>query len=258
MGRRDPSSVGFAATFSRKGRRPACGGLCLLDRRGDAVAALRRRIGHDFADPELLERALTHPSVHGAKARNNQVLEFLGDRVLSLLVAEALVEHGPHWREGDLSRRQVALVSGPSCARVARDLDVGPALRLEGSHAKQGGRTNDRILGDAMEAIVAAVYLDGGLEAARGLFKSAWTELLEEAVGELRIDAKSRLNEWAMARGYKPPTYATVGRVGSEHAPTFTVEVIAGDLPPASAIGASVRLAEQAAAEALLLRESAK
>jgi ribonuclease-3 len=226
-----------------------------MDKRAEAVAALRRRIGHDFADPELLERALTHPSVSGAKARNNQVLEFLGDRVLSLLVAEALVALGPQWREGDLSRRQVALVSGASCAKVARDLDVGPALRMEGSHSKQGGRTNDRILGDAMEAIVAAVYLDGGLEAARGLFNSAWKGLLDLAGGELRIDAKSRLNEWAMARGYGPPTYITVGRVGSQHAPTFTVEVVAGDLPPASAIGASVRAAEQAAAEALLQRE---
>ena len=231
----------------------------ILDRRAEAVAGLRRRIGHDFADPELLERALTHSSVgHGAKVANNQVMEFLGDRVLSLLVAEALVELGPQWREGDLSRRQVALVSGPSCARVARDLEVGPALRLEGSHSKQGGRTNDRLLGDAMEAIVAAVYLDGGLDAARGLFKSAWKDLLDEAVGELRIDAKSRLNEWAMARGYKPPTYSTVGRMGSEHAPTFTIEVTAGDLPPASAIGASVRAAEQSAAEALLAREDTK
>ena len=220
------------------------------------MAALRRRIGHDFADPELLERALTHPSVQGAKMGNNQVLEFLGDRVLSLLVAEALVALGPQWREGDLSRRQVALVSGPSCAIVARDLDVGPALRLEGSHSKQGGRTNDRILGDAMEAIVAAVYLDGGLEAARGLFDRAWKDLLAGAIGELKMDAKTRLNEWSMARGYKPPTYATVGRMGSEHAPTFTVEVVAGDLAPASAIGPTVRAAEQAAAETLLVRET--
>ena len=228
-----------------------------MNKRAGAVAGLRERIGHDFADPELLERALTHPSVHGAKAQNNQVLEFLGDRVLSLLVAEALVALGPQWREGDLSRRQVALVSGTSCAKVARALDVGPALRLEGSHSRQGGRTNDRILGDAMEAIVAAVYLDGGLEAARRLFKSAWKSLLDEADGELTIDAKSRLNEWAMARGYKPPTYATVGRMGSEHAPTFTVQVVTGDLPPASAIGASVRAAEQSAAQALLTRETA-
>ena len=228
------------------------------DRRAEAVAALKARIGNDFANPELLERALTHPSVgHGAKVANNQVLEFLGDRVLSLLVAEALVELGPQWREGDLSRRQVALVSGASCARVARALDVGPALRLEGSHSKKGGRTNDRILGDAMEAIVAAVYLDGGLEAARRLFQTAWKDLMEDATGELKIDAKSRLNEWAMARGYQPPAYATVQRMGSQHAPTFTVEVVAGDLPAASAIGASVRAAEQGAAAALLERESA-
>ncbi len=226
------------------------------DRRAEAVAALRGRLGHDFADPELLERALTHSSVHGAKAGNNQVMEFLGDRVLSLLVADALVALGPQWREGDLSRRQVALVSGPSCARVARDLAVGPALRLEGSHAKQGGRENDRILGDAMEAIVAAVYLDGGLEAARTLFEMAWGDLMATAIGDLQIDAKTRLNEWAMAQGFKPPTYETVGKVGSQHAPTFTVEVRAGQLPPMSATGASVRAAEQSAAEALLSREN--
>ena len=228
-----------------------------MNRRAQFVRALQQRLGHEFADPDLLEQALTHPGAsHGSgKVANNQVLEFLGDRVLGLLVAEALVEAGPHWREGELSRRQVALVSGASCAAVARGLGVGPALRLDGSHSKQGGRDNERILGDAMEAVMAAVYLDGGLPAARALFYLAWKDALAAALGELNIDPKTMLNEWAMARGLTAPSYQMIQRAGPQHAPTFTAEVTVESHRSATGVGATVRAAEQAAAKAFLGRQ---
>ncbi len=228
-----------------------------MNRRAEAVAALRERLGHDFADPALLERALTHPSVgHGSpKVASYEVLEFLGDRVLGLLVAEDMVRADPTWREGDLTRRHVSLVSGATCAKVARRLGVAPALRMEGSAAGLGARDNDRVLGDAMEAILAAVYLDAGLEAARSVYRSAWSELIETAMTTVTIDAKTRLNEWAGAHAIGPVTYHTVSRSGSDHAPTFEVEVKVGDLPPVSATGGAVRAAEQAAAAAFLQRE---
>lgn len=228
-----------------------------MSRRAEAIAALQQRLGHAFNHPELLERALTHPSVgHGSpKVESYEVLEFLGDRVLGLLVAEELLNAEPSWREGDLTRRHVGLVSGTSCAKVARSLGVGPALRMEGGASGLGARENDRVLGDAMEAILAAVYLDAGLEAARRVFRSAWGDLIEAAMQTLTLDAKTRLNEWVGAHAMGPVIYRILSRSGSDHAPTFEVEVTVGALPPASASGTTVRAAEQAAAAAFLARE---
>ena len=228
-----------------------------MDRRAAAVSELEQRLGHVFADRALLDAALTHASVSdGArKVRHNERLEFLGDRVLGLLAAEALVRRNPVWREGELTRRQTALVSGKICAQVARGLGLSAALRLSGSTTSQGGRDNDRILGDAMEAVMAAVYLDGGLEAARGVFDSAWSEALADAVGEQGKEAKTALQEWAMAMALPLPAYAMVSRLGPAHAPMFTVSVTVQGYPPASAVGSSLRDAEKAAARALLDRE---
>ena len=227
-----------------------------MNKRLAAISALEERLGYVFTDRALLDQALTHPSVGqgSRKIANNQVLEFLGDRVLSLLVAEALVAADPQWREGELSRRQVMLVSGASCAAVARGLGIGPALRLDGSLL--GGRENDRVLGDAMEAVVAATYIDGGLTAARALFHLAWKAPLAAALQEFDVDSKTKLNEWAMARGLAAPKYTTVGRIGSPHAPTFTVQVAVEGHMPAKGIGQTIRATEQAAAEAFLAREN--
>ena len=141
-----------------------------MNSRQEAVAALQARLGHTFADPSLLERALTHASVGGGapgSASDYEVLEFIGDRVIGLLAAERLAELHPKAAEGELSVRLHGLVSGQACARVARRLDMGPALRLAGGETKMGGREKDSILGDACEAVMAAIYRDGGLEAAR-------------------------------------------------------------------------------------------
>jgi ribonuclease-3 len=231
-----------------------------VNRRAGAVASLEARLGHRFKDKALLERALTHVSVRevAADQLHNETLEFLGDRVLGLLVAEALVGRNPAWREGDLTRAHAALVNGSRCAQVARGLQMGAALRLHASASKEGARENDRILGDAMEAIMAAVYLDGGLEAAREVFRSAWNTALLEATREAAKDPKTALQEWAAARGIAPPLYRTVSRVGSAHSPVFTVEVTLRGLSPEHASAANLRMAEKAAAAALLEREAVR
>ena len=226
------------------------------DRRAAAVAELERRLGHLFADRTLLERALTHASVgHGArKVGHNQQLEFLGDRVLGLLAAELLTLHDPDWREGELTRRHARLVSGGTCAEVARHVGLPTALRLAGATTKQGGRQNDRILGDAMEALVAAVYLDGGLEAARTVFRTAWSEALSTALASGAREPKTALQEWAMASGLPLPAYRVVSKSGPDHGPQFVVEVEVSGYAPEQGSGASIRQAEKAAALALLQR----
>jgi ribonuclease-3 len=227
-----------------------------MNRRAAAIAALEGRLGHVFADRALLERALTHASAGDVAGRtsHNETLEFLGDRVLGLLAAETLVGLNPDWREGELTRRQVALVSGAACAQVARGLDLGPALRLAGSTSNQGGRDNDRILGDAMEALMAAVYLDGGLAAARVVFELAWREALIAAAGDQDAEAKTALQEWAMARGIPMPSYTVLSRSGAAHAPLFTVSVSVQGYPAEIATGPALRVAEKAAARKLLAR----
>jgi ribonuclease-3 len=231
-----------------------------VNRRSAAIKALEQRLGHAFADRTLLEQALTHSSATDGSLSpaHNQVLEFLGDRVLGLVAAEALMRLGPQWREGELTRRHAGLVSGRRCADVARALGVGPALRLAGGDSKLGARENDRILGDAMEALMAAVYLDGGLEAARTLFDSAWSEALSESGKAPVLDPKTALNEWTGARALSAPRYETLTRAGSQHAPTFTVRVDVAGYAPEVGVGLSLRAAQKAAADAFLSRENAQ
>ena len=229
-----------------------------MDRRAAEVRALEARLGHVFTDRALLEAALTHASVSDGANKNirhNERLEFLGDRVLGLLAAEALVRQDPEWREGELTRRQAALVSGKTCAQVARGIGLSGALRLSGSTSSQGGRDNDRILGDAMEALMAAVYLDGGLEAARGVFDLALKDAMTAATGDHGKEPKTALQEWAMAQALPLPAYEVISRVGPAHAPVFTVEARVQGFAPARATAASLREAEKAAARALLERE---
>jgi len=235
----------------------------MADRRAEAVAALRRALGHDFRDAALLERALTHPSVgegaaHDARGRpflDNQRLEFLGDRVLGLLVADRLLRDFPDADEGEMSARLHALVDKSACARVAEKLGVGPAMRLSPGEAKQGGRRRESVLGDAMEALLAAVWLDGGMEAARAVFDRSWADELAAPARPSLTNPKSALQEWALGQGKPLPAYRIVDRTGSDHAPTFTVEVSVAGHPPLTARGRSRQDAEKAAATALLQRE---
>ncbi len=182
-------------------------------------------------------------------------MEFLGDRVLGLLTAEALLQRDPDAREGDLALRLNALVNGETCAAVARAMDLGAALRLSGGETRTGGRDKPSILADACEAVMAALYLDGGLEAAREVFRSFWAEALVDLDSAKGKDPKTALQEWAQGQGKPLPTYRILGREGPDHAPIFTIEAAVFGLEPASAAGPSRQAAEKAAARALLERE---
>ena len=232
--------------------------MTVMDRRLAAVEQLERRLGHVFADRSLLDRALTHASVgDGAKkTADNEVLEFIGDRVLGLLTAEALAQRYPKAKEGELAPRLNALVSRETCARVARRAELGKALRLSASSSKVGGRETDSILAGGCEALMAALYEDGGLEAARRVFLDLWSEEFDRSPERPR-DPKTSLQEWAQGKGKPLPTYAVHDRSGPDHAPVFTVAVTVTGLDPAFAKGRSRQEAEKAAAKALLEREGA-
>ena len=227
--------------------------------RAAAIAALEARLGHLFADRELLERALTHSSVgDGARrVRDNERLEFVGDRVLGLLAAERLADLFPLASEGELAPRLNALVSRKTCAVVARAMGLGPALRLSPAETKAGGRDKDSILAGAVEALMAALFQEGGLEAPRAVFLDLWADLIAEVDSPRVGDPKTALQEWAQGSGKPLPAYAVVAREGPDHAPTFTVEALVQGYAPARAAGRSRQDAEKAAALALLEREGA-
>jgi ribonuclease-3 len=217
---------------------------------------LEARLGYAFKDRALLKKALTHASVRqaSAKRRDNERLEFLGDRVLGLAVAELLSAVYPAASEGELARLYNRLVRGGTCAEVARALDLGPSLVLSDSEAGSGGRDKDTILADACEALLGAVFLEAGYETARDLVREHWSVKLKGTPAEA-ADAKSALQEWAQGKGLSLPEYVEVDRQGPDHAPRFTSEVRIKGTKPARGEGASKRAAEQAAATALLARE---
>jgi ribonuclease-3 len=201
----------------------------------------------------LLQQALTHPSIVAPTREDNQRLEFLGDRVFALVIAEALMEADDTAAEGALAPRLNALVRKEALAEVAREAGLGEALRLGRSEMMTGGRRREAALADAMEAVIAAVYLDAGLGAARGLVTRLWGTRIAEAETRAR-DAKTALQEWAQARGQTPPAYEEVAREGPPHAPVFTIRVRLDDGSDETAKAGSKRQAEQAAAHALLGR----
>jgi len=217
------------------------------------LKAFAGRIGHEFARPELLIRALTHGSFSSETRPDNQRLEFLGDRVLGLVMAEAMLAADRAATEGQLAPRFNALVRKETCADVAREVDLGAVLKLGRSEMMSGGRRKQALLGDAMEAVIAAVYLDGGFEAAREVILRLWGKRIETVEADAR-DAKTSLQEWAQARGLQPPRYAEIAREGPDHAPEFTIEARLESGEAASARATSKRAAEQAAAKALLER----
>ena len=219
----------------------------------DAVAALAARLPHAFTRPELLQHALTHRSAADPRNRmldSNERLEFVGDRVLALLMAEWLAERFPQEREGDLGKRLAALVAQDSLAKVAAALGVGAALRIPANEERSGVRGRASVLADAVEALLGAIYLDGGLEPARVLVRREWAPLLE-ASARPPVSPKTRLQEWTLGRGLGLPDYVLVSATGPSHAPVFVVRVLAAG-QDAEASGESKRAAEQAAAEKLL------
>jgi ribonuclease-3 len=221
---------------------------------------LEKSLGHRFKNQKLLEVALTHASMRGGKGKrsDNERLEFIGDRVLGLAVAELLNDQFPAASEGELARRYNRLVRGETCAKVARALAIGPHLILSESEAGSGGRTKSTILADAMEALLGAVFLDAGFESARKVVRRLWESRSEELSTTARPDAKSALQEWAQGQGLALPLYVEISRKGPDHAPRFTSEVRITGKAPARGEGDSKRAAEQAAARALLEREGVR
>ncbi len=217
------------------------------------LQALSRRIGHRFARPELLREAVTHASYATPGRDDNQRLEFLGDRVLGLTMANALLEADPTATEGQLAPRFNALVRKETCAEIAREIGLGEVLRLGRSEMLSGGRRKQALLGDAMEALIAAVYLDAGFDAAQELVIRLWGQRVHTVDADAR-DPKTALQEWAQARGMAPPRYTETARTGPDHAPVFTIAVALDTGETDHATAGSKRQAEQAAARALLDR----
>ncbi|MFO8127941.1 ribonuclease III [Yoonia sp.] len=213
--------------------------------------AFSERLGHSFAKPEILIRAVTHSSIVSPHRDDNQRLEFLGDRVLGLVMAEALLNADPSAPEGLLAPRYNALVRREACADVARQIDLGEVLKLGRSEMKSGGRRKEALLADAMEAVIAAIFQDGGFDAARDAILRLWGDRIHNVAADAR-DAKTALQEWAQARGEVPPQYIEVSRTGPDHQPQFTIEVRLASGLSEQATAGSKRHAEQAAATALL------
>ena len=209
---------------------------------------IAQTFGHRPSDIEPFERALTHGS---QAAANYERLEFLGDRVLGLVMAEALLAADPEAAEGLLAPRFNALVRKETCADVAREIDLGVVLKLGRSEMLSGGRRKEALLGDAMEAVIAAVYLDAGFEAARDVILRLWGARVTAVEADAR-DAKTALQEWAQGRGLPLPEYVEVRRSGPDHSPQFEIEVRVKGQAVMRGAGGSKRLAEQAAARALL------
>lgn len=228
-----------------------------MTRRPKSHPKLEARLGYNFADPALLDRALTHSSAIAPARRveqSYQRLEFLGDRVLGLVVADLLYRRFPKANEGDLSRSLNALVRKETCAMIAREIALGPELNLGESEARTGGADKDAILGDTVEAVIGAIYMDGGLGPAFEVIERLFGEHMGDS-GSERADAKTALQEWAQGRGLEPPAYVEVSRRGPDHAPEFTIAVRLADFPELTATGPSKKLAEHKAAEAFLMRE---
>lgn len=215
------------------------------------LKAFQGRIGHEFERPDLLLRALTHPSIASDTRPSNQRLEFLGDRVLNLAIAEAVLKADPGADEGTLAPRYNVLVRKETCADVARQVDLGVVLKLGRGEMTTGGRRKNALLGDAMEAVIAAVYLDAGYEAARDMVLRLWGDRVATVQADAR-DPKTALQEWAQARGDRPPEYVQLSRSGPDHAPEFTIKARLSDGREAQASAGTKRAAEQAAAAALL------
>ena len=215
------------------------------------LAALQCRLGHHFEDPTLLLLALTHASAAQKAGKNNERLEFLGDRVLALVLAEHLLDRFPREREGAIAKRHAQLVRREMLAKVARDIDLGTFIIADSGIDGVRTRDQERVLADTMEAVIAAVYLDGGLDVARAFLTTRWEPLLEADHAPPR-DPKSSLQEWAQGRGLPLPRYELLSCDGPPHDPDFLVSVAVDGLPAGTARGKTRRQAEQKAASSVL------
>jgi ribonuclease-3 len=216
------------------------------------LAGLQDSLGHRFEKPRILAQALTHSSATKDRLGANERFEFLGDRVLGLVLAELLLAAFPGEKEGEIAYRFSALARSESLTRVAEEIGLAPYIELSPGEEEAGGRRNASILADCCEAVIAALFLDGGLIAAETFIHRHWRPLMDEEPAPPK-DAKTMLQEWAQGQGLPLPEYRVTGEQGPAHAPLFTVQVTVHEKKPESGQGPSKRAAEQAAAEALLV-----
>ena len=225
-------------------------------RRDTALQQFFERLGFAFKDRALVDLALTHASARPSLKPNedNERLEFLGDRVLGLAIAELLTQTFPEASEGELARRYNQLVRAETCAEIAKEWELGQLILMSGGEAESGGRSKKTILANACEAVLGAIFCEAGYQAARDVVFRFWAS--ELASLDLALpDAKSILQEWAQGRRLSLPRYVEIAREGPDHKPRFTAEVQIDGVAPERGHGANKRAAEQAAALAMLLRE---
>ena len=238
--------------------RDPLGPVAQRDQLTERLELAERMLGHGFSDRTLLAEALTHRSAlqgqlrRGKKTRSNERLEFIGDRVVGLVIAEWLIERFPQEQEGALGRRHAQLVSRPTLAEIAECAGLGATLALGASEERAGVAQLANVLADALEAMIGATYLDGGIEPVRRFIRGAWARALDDMV-EPPTDPKTALQEWLMARGLPLPAYRVVSRSGPSHAPEFAISVTGAGGEGVGKAG-SKRLAERAAAADLLAR----
>jgi ribonuclease-3 len=213
------------------------------------LQTLQSKIDYSFKDETLLRDALTHSSTGGAT--NYERLEFLGDRVLGLAVAELLYKKFPNEREGDLAKRLAALVQGSFLAQIAREIDINQAITLSDSERQAGGADNENIMADVFEAVIGALYLDSDFETCRALIERLWGERLHERKSPPQ-HPKTSLQEWAQGQALPLPAYEITGQSGPDHAPSFEITVTVEGYDAVSASGRSRQEAEKLAAKAFL------
>lgn len=215
------------------------------------METLQTTLGYPFRTEALLKLALTHRSLARDMDISNQRLEFLGDAVLGLAIAEMLYQLYPNEAEGDLSKRLVSLVNGEQLARIAEEMQLGTYLLLSDGEAEQGGRTNPSNLEDACEALLGAIYLDGGIDSVRIVVDRFWRPQAE-ALKAPPKDPKTTLQEWVQSKGLPLPEYVVVSADGPSHAPHFVIDVLIKDHPPARGEAGTKRVAERLAAQAMM------
>ncbi|HEY9579018.1 MAG TPA: ribonuclease III [Rhizorhapis sp.] len=216
--------------------------------RPETLSWVKEQLGHTPAHVDLFTEALTHGS-HGAK--NYERLEFLGDRILGLVMADWLYQHFPDEPEGKLSRRLNALVAGETCAEIARQIGLSRHIRLGKQALDDGAADSDNVLGDVIESLIGALYLDAGMEAAKAFIRTAWANRVDSQHPAPK-HPKSALQEWAAAHRRKPPEYELTGKSGPHHNPRFNVTVSIKGVGEATAEGSSKQEAETAAARKML------
>ncbi len=215
------------------------------------LKVFEKRLGYRFKNPAPLLEAVTHPSMSSVSRRDNQRLDFLGDRVLGLIISDALLKADEEASEGLLAPRFNALVRKECCAEVAEEIDLGAVIKLGRSEMLSGGRRKKTLLGDAIEAVIAAVFLDGGFEAAQKVVLRHWSARIA-GVKALARDPKTELQEWAQSCGFSPPTYTLISRAGPDHQPVFVIEARLENGLFVQATAGNKRDAEKVAATALL------